>query len=63
MMDIILPVIFTIVPPFKLAVFEAKFLAILCCYLKRYRQTYLDNEEGAGSLDPKINVLSLGLCA
>ena len=46
--------------------FEAKFLARLCCYLKRNCQTwlqfiYLVYEEGAGSLDPKIDVLLLGL--
>ena len=52
---------------FKWEVFEAKFLARLCCYLKRYRQTwlyfkYLVHEENTGSHDPKINVLPLGLC-
>ena len=50
----------------KLVVFEAKFLARLCSYLKRYRQTwllfiYLIHEEDTGSFDPKINVLPLGL--
>ena len=50
----------------KLAVFEAKSLARLCCYPKRYHQTwlwfiYLIHKENAGSRDTKIKVLPLGL--